>query len=248
MNLLFAQTIPREGQTLVPVRPLEGESKGGVSTSLLQTTRGKNPPRPYHHPPHRPKRSDQEIMGRPTPELRPGGGDVELRTSENSSTPYRPLRASEQVVGWLSFEEAINRAKAEKRKVFIHLYTTWCGWCKRMEETTFSDPLVVRYLNEKFYPVKFDAEFTEEITFKSKTYTMRRESSRRGYHELALELLNGRLGFPTMVFLDENLDVIQAISGYRDPDNLFVILNYFGTDSHKTIPWETYEQRFTRQR
>ncbi len=175
--------------------------------------------------------------------------EPEPRWRENPA-PYRPARAQETpavAVQWLTLEEALERAKSERRKIFIDFYTDWCGWCKRMDATTFSDTAVARYLNDKYYPVKFNAEASEEVIFQNKAYSLRREGA-RSYHELAIELLNGRLGFPTLVFLDENLSTIQAIPGYREPDQLFKILNYFGTDSHKTTPWEIYEQKFNRQR
>jgi thioredoxin-related protein len=149
-------------------------------------------------------------------------------------------------VRWLTFEEATERSKADKRKIFIEVYTDWCGWCKRLDAVTFTDSAVAQYLNENYYPVKFNAESSEEIVFHQKTYALRRQGG-RSYHELAVELLNGRLSFPTLVFLDENLNVIQAIAGYQEPDKLFTILNYFGTDSHKTTPWDVYERRFNQQ-
>ena len=40
-------------------------------------------------------------------------------------------------VNWLTFEEAVERSKTEKRKIFIDVYTDWCGWCKVMDKNTF---------------------------------------------------------------------------------------------------------------
>ena len=57
-------------------------------------------------------------------------------------------------VKWMSFEEAVAKSKIEKRKIFIDVYTDWCGWCKVMDKSTFNDPQVAKILNEKFYPVK----------------------------------------------------------------------------------------------
>lgn len=147
-------------------------------------------------------------------------------------------------IEWMTIEEALERSKTEKRKIFIDVFTEWCGWCKRMDQSTFVDPSVAQYLNENYYPVKFDAEQQDEISFNNKTYRFRKNGA-RGYHELAAELLNNRLSFPTVVFLDENMHVIQPIPGYLEAQKLETILNYFGTDSHKTTPWETYERKFS---
>lgn len=146
-------------------------------------------------------------------------------------------------IEWLTLEEALEKSKTDKRKIFIDVFTDWCGWCKRMDQSTFVDPTVVQYLNDNYYAVKLNAEQQQDITFNNKTYHFKKNGA-RGYHELAAELLNNRLSFPTVVFLDESSKVIQPIPGYLEAAKLETILHYFGTDSHKTTPWETYERKF----
>lgn len=146
-------------------------------------------------------------------------------------------------VNWMTLDEAIEKSKTEKRKIFVDVYTDWCGWCKRMDDSTFADPFVAQYLNEHYYPVKFNAEQQQDIVYKDKTYHFKRNGS-RGTHELAIEWLNNRLSYPTVVFLDENLSVIQPLPGFLDPAKLEAILNYFGTNSHYTTPWDTYQKRY----
>jgi len=155
--------------------------------------------------------------------------------------PVEPVR-----INWITLEEAVEKSKTEKRKIFVDVMTDWCGWCKRMDETTFTDPAVAQYLNEHFYAVKFNAEQTNDIVFQNKTYRFK-SANGRGYHELAAEWLNNRLSFPTSVFLDENLNLIQPLPGYQDASKLQAILHYFGTDSHRTTPWETYQKNFATQ-
>ena len=151
-------------------------------------------------------------------------------------------------VQWMSLEEALEKSKTEKRKIFIDVFTDWCGWCKRMDESTFVNPEVAQYLNDNYYAVKFNAEQQQDIIFNNKTYHFKKNGA-RGYHELAAELLNNRLSFPTVVFLDESMNLIQPIPGYLEAPKMETILNYFGTDSHRTTPWETYEKKFnTNQR
>ena len=61
-------------------------------------------------------------------------------------------------VQWMSFEEAVAKNKLEPKKIFVDVYTDWCGWCKKMDAGTFNNPVVAKYLNEKYYNVKLDAE------------------------------------------------------------------------------------------
>lgn len=146
-------------------------------------------------------------------------------------------------VKWMTLEEALEKSKTDKRKIFVDVYTDWCSWCKRMDSTTFISPAVAQYLNDHYYPVKFNAEQQKEIVFKDKTYQFKKNGA-KGYHELAAEWLNNRLSYPTVVFLDENQGTIQPLQGYQDAAKMEAVLNYFGTDSHKKTPWESYQKSF----
>src|SRR6478736_5236100 len=92
-------------------------------------------------------------------------------------------------IKWMSFEEAIEKSKTEKRKIFIDVYTDWCGWCKVMDKKTFSEAKVAKILNEEFYPVKFNAEQRGNVVFNGTTFKFV-ASGNNGYHELAAALLN----------------------------------------------------------
>ena len=119
-------------------------------------------------------------------------------------------------VKWYSLEEAVALQKKKPKKIFIDMYTDWCGWCKRMDATTFTDPAVSAYLNENFYCVKFDAEQKNPVTFQGKTFNFITSGS-RGYHELAAALLDGQLGYPSFVYLNEKLERITISPGYKQP-------------------------------
>ena len=67
-------------------------------------------------------------------------------------------------------------------------------------------------------------------------------SGRRGYHELAAALLQGRLSYPTVIFLDENIKMLSPVPGYQKPDAFIKIARYFGEDIYKNTDWQTYER------
>jgi thioredoxin-related protein len=87
--------------------------------------------------------------------------------------------------------------------------------------------------------VKLDGEGKEPIAFKGKTYKFV-PSGRRGYHEFAAALLQGRLSYPTVVFLDEKLNMLSPVPGYQKPEPFLSIAKYFGDDIYKDTDWETY--------
>jgi thioredoxin-related protein len=156
-------------------------------------------------------------------------------------TPY--IQDAPDAIHWMSWEQMMEKSKTQPRKVVVDVYTDWCGWCKRMDATTFSDARLATYINQTYYAVKFDAEQKNDIVFKDKTYKFVKNGM-RGYHELAAEMTRGQLSFPTVVFLDENIDVIQSIPGFRDTKEFEAIATYFGRNEHLKTPWETYQKNY----
>ena len=149
-------------------------------------------------------------------------------------------------INWMTFEEVDKALKKEKKKVFVDVYTKWCGWCKKMDKSTFKKKHIVQYVNENFYAVKFDAEYKKDIILDGKTYKfIKGEKGQRGYHELAAAITKGRLSFPTSVFLNDNLSLIQPIPGYLDVEKFEVIMTYFAEDQHRKTPWTTYQKTYT---
>lgn len=146
-------------------------------------------------------------------------------------------------IKWLSMEEAMALHEKEPKYWIIDVYTDWCGWCKRMDATTFQDPHIVKEINAHFYAVKLDAEQKEDIVVKDRTYKYVSQGQ-RGYNELAAELLQGRLSYPTTVYLDKNINIIQPLPGFQSAQDLHPILQYFGTGSYTSTPWEDFKSNY----
>ena len=146
-------------------------------------------------------------------------------------------------INWLTWEQAVEKSQKEKKKLLVDVYTDWCGWCKRMDKATFQQPHIAKYVNDNYYAIKFNAEQKEEIVFNGRTYKFVK-NGRRGYNELAAEITRGRLSFPTVVFLDENLNVIQPVPGYKDPDQFEQIITYFAKNEHMKTSWEKYQKAY----
>jgi thioredoxin-related protein len=148
-----------------------------------------------------------------------------------------------QEVNWLSWDEAIalSRSESNPKKIFIDVYTDWCGWCKRMDKDTFQNSEVASYMAKNFYMVKLDGEQKEPIEYNGKTYNYVPQG-RKGYHELAAALLQGRLSYPTVVFLDEQRNMLSPVPGYQKPEPFLKIARYFGENIYKEQDWESYSQ------
>ena len=151
--------------------------------------------------------------------------------------------AVEGPVNWMTFEQAVEKSKTEKRKIFIDVYTDWCGWCKVMDKNTFSDPKVAAILNEQFYPVKFNAEQRGDIEFQGNTFKFV-EAGGSGYHQLAAALLNNQLSYPTVVFIDENLAMITPVPGYTKAPEFHKIITFISSDSYKTQKYDEWQATY----
>jgi thioredoxin-related protein len=156
--------------------------------------------------------------------------------------PLLSFKADEVKEGdlkWLSFEEAVRLNEKAPKKILIDVYTDWCGWCKKMDKATYTNPEIIKSINKDFYLVKLNAESKDKIVFKDKTFQFNAEYKS---HELALGLLRGQMSYPSTVFMDEGYNLLTVVPGYLTPENMQPILNYFGADVYKSKSWEEYQQ------
>ena len=143
-----------------------------------------------------------------------------------------------QEIQWMSMSEALTAQKSTPKNIFIDVYTVWCGPCKLYDRNTFSNPKVAAFINEHFYPVKFNGEGNESFVYQGKRYDNPRYNPakakrRNSVHQFASYL--GIRAYPTVVFLDEQGDLIKSVRGYRTPPQLELFLRFFGTDLWKSI-------------
>jgi thioredoxin-related protein len=148
-------------------------------------------------------------------------------------------------IHWLTFEEAFAMHQVTPKKWVIDVSTDWCGWCKRMDKTTFSDSLVIDHVNANFYAVALDGEYKEPIVVGDRTYEFVAQGQ-RGYHELPAELMGGKMSYPTIVFLGEGLQNLSSIPGYKDAASFLQIVEFFEVyDAVKNpIKWEEFVQNY----
>ena len=157
---------------------------------------------------------------------------------------------SAQKINWISFEEAEEAQKTIPKKIFVDVYTTWCGPCKMLDRNTFANKDVADYINKNYYAIKFNAEGEKVVNFKGTTYTNpnydANKSGRNSSHELAG--LFGIRAFPTLLFLDEEANFLGPVPGYRSPRQLEILLKLFHQDDYKTVTskeaWEKYASNF----
>lgn len=146
-------------------------------------------------------------------------------------------------VNWYTFEEAVELTAENPRKILIDVYTDWCGFCKRMEEETFNHSSVARYINNNFYPVKFNSETKDTIYFQDHEFVNEGEG-RRSAHQLSIALLQGQMSYPTVVYLNEDLEILTTVPGFLTPDKIEPILRFFAEDIYMKQSWEDFTSNF----
>ncbi len=147
-------------------------------------------------------------------------------------------------IEWQSMESASSNKDQTDKKYFIYVYTDWCSWCKRMSGSTFQDEKVIGLLNDKFVPIKLNGEAKETISFNGREFNYVQNGS-RGYNELAAALLNGKLSYPSIVFLDEQMNMIQPLPGYKSAEDLSIILTFLGDKIYEKMSFDDYYKQET---
>ena len=148
-------------------------------------------------------------------------------------------------IQWMCFEETVERCTQKPKMVFIDVYTDWCGWCKRMDASTFANPVIAQYMNEHFYCVKFDAESQDTLSFQGHQFVgVMRPDGRKGSHQLALALLKGKMSYPSYVIMNEEMKIIQVIGGYQEAKQFEPMIHYFGDEAYKTMNGEDFLKAF----
>lgn len=155
-----------------------------------------------------------------------------------------------QEIKWMNMNEALEAQKKNPKKIFMDVYTDWCGPCKMLDKNTFHDKDVVEFVNKHFYAVKFNAEGAEEITYQGVVYANPNhdpdKKGRNSQHKFASAL--SIRGYPTLVFFDEESKVISPIVGYKTPAQLEIYLKMIANDDYKKVTtsegWKEYQADF----
>lgn len=147
------------------------------------------------------------------------------------------------LVKWLSFKEAQEKNKTVSKPFIIDLYTDWCGWCKHMMRTTYSNPGVAEYINANFYPVKFDAETKDTIEYNGKIYKPL-ASQPRTPHELTVKFLGEKLSYPSTMFVTNNYAYNLLSQGYLDEKQLEPLLVFMVENAWQNSNFDEFSKHF----
>ena len=160
--------------------------------------------------------------------------------SANTYTEFH----EKSLVNWVTFDEAYILCKKNPRPIMIDVYTTWCGPCKMMSAQTFNNPEIAAYINNKFYAVKFDAESKDSVKFDKYVFVSTDVTNPKAPHQFAASILDNHLAYPSIVFLNNQIQRLDVLKGFMPPKNFEPILTYYGSGQYQKIKWEDYQSKF----
>ncbi|MCI0406535.1 MAG: DUF255 domain-containing protein, partial [candidate division Zixibacteria bacterium] len=82
----------------------------------------------------------------------------EAGASKKSSASKKGELSAPAEVNWLNYEDGLKKGRQENKAIFIDFYTSWCGWCKKLDKEVYSDSAVKVVLARHFVTVKTNAE------------------------------------------------------------------------------------------
>lgn len=161
-----------------------------------------------------------------------------------SASTYTEYKDNSSLVNWISFDEAYKKCKLKPRPILIDVYTTWCGPCKMMSAQTFNHPSIAKYINDNFYAVKFDAESKDSVKFDRFVFVSSDNNNPKATHQFAASVLDNQLAYPSIVFLNNQIQRIDILKGFMAPNQFEPIIHYYGSGDYQVTKWDDYKKTF----
>jgi thioredoxin-related protein len=157
--------------------------------------------------------------------------------------------SSNAQVNWKTIEQASQvNTKSNNKMFFIDFSTSWCGWCKKMDRETFSDPVVSAILNKYYIPVHFDAEGSSTFTWNGTKYSNTQAPGQRAQtHPFTRAILGQKIGYPSFAIFNRNGGLTQILQGYQGAYDFSMVLWYFCSGDSQRYTFDEYQKIFQEE-
>ena len=148
--------------------------------------------------------------------------------NEEKSSTTKPTE-----IVWMSYDAGLVKAKAENKHLFVNFTTSWCGWCKKMNKTTFKDGEIIDMLAKNFVSVKVDGDSKKELDIDG--YKITEQNLARSEFQIR--------SYPTYYFLTPQGGKLGAARGYQEKAQLSKYLTYVAERQYDTTKVQNPDQR-----
>lgn len=156
-------------------------------------------------------------------------------------------KAQERQVGWVPIAEA-SQGQDSLKLYFVDFSTSWCGWCRKMDNSTFQDPVVVAILNQCYVPVKFDAEGADAFTWDGAKYSGAKPvNGRAATHPFTRAVLGQKIGYPSFAIFGQGQKLLTILQGYQSAYDFSMALWYIASGDNRRYAFDNYQKIFDQQ-
>jgi len=129
-------------------------------------------------------------------------------------------------VNWIRLENLSDSLILKPKPVFVFIHAPWCGYCRMMEHNVFSDQELSNQLNRDYYCISLDAEMPDTLSYGGIDYPPELQPNGKVINSLAKRIgaVDGKLNYPTCVFLDAKLIVQAQYASYLKKSDLQYVL------------------------
>jgi len=125
--------------------------------------------------------------------------------------------AADKGIAWLTYEDGMAVAAESEKMVMIDFHADWCKYCKKMDKETFTDPGVIRLIEQYFVPISVDTQKQQKI---GQQYSVQ--------------------SLPTMWFLESDGSPITPLPGFVDAKRFRTVLGFISSRSFETMSFDDY--------
>ncbi len=180
---------------------------------------------------------------------------------------FSAVAQEKEAINWVTFDKAVVLAQKNKKPIIMDVYTQWCGPCKMMAKNTFNNPEIAKYINANFIAVKYDAENFDTLKFTLdvpdtlrdkkgkvikvgtkkmplKFFNPATKGTPRSPHNFAVSVLDGKLSYPSIVFLTDKIQRLDIVKGNHSPEQFEPIIKFIGSGAYTKTKYEDYMKTF----
>ncbi len=137
--------------------------------------------------------------------------------SESQDAPSPGASAGAAGVSWIGYDEGMALGKQEGKKILLHFYADWCGYCKKMDKEIFSLSEAADFINQNFVPIRVNSDNEPKL---AEAYRVS--------------------GLPTTWFLDTSGEGILNIPGYLPKEMFISYMKFIQTDSYQHMSFRQF--------